>query len=76
MLSSRNYAFYGIFIPLHHSFGFPNMILEEGFLDPLESPGSAPGTVHGFDKNIGEVFSSFNALPGYIHADALASKFT
>ena len=52
------------------------MILEEGFLDPLEPPGSAPGTVHGFDKNIGEVFSSFNALPGYIHADALASKFT
>ena len=30
MLNSRNNAFYGIFMPLHHFLGFPNMILEGG----------------------------------------------
>ena len=30
MLNSGNNAFYGIFMPLHHFLGFPNMILEGG----------------------------------------------
>ena len=29
-LNSRNNAFYGIFMLLHHFLGFPNMILEGG----------------------------------------------
>ena len=36
-----NNAFYAIFIPLHHSSGFSNMILElrgAGSLDPLDPP--------------------------------------
>ena len=42
MLNSRNNAFYGIFMPLHHCLGFPNMILEGGSFDPHDPPGSAP----------------------------------
>ena len=42
MLNSRNNAFYGIFMALHHSLGFPNMILEGGSFDPMTPPGSAP----------------------------------
>ena len=42
MLNSRNNAFYGIFMPLHHSLGFPNTILEGGSFDP---PGFAPGYI-------------------------------
>ena len=42
MLNSRNNAFYGIFMPLHHSLGFPNIILEGGSFDPHDPPGSAP----------------------------------
>ena len=37
MLNSGNNAFYGVFMPLHHSFilGFPSMILEGGHLTPM-----------------------------------------
>ena len=38
MLNSRNNAFYGVFMPLHHSLGFPNMILEGGSFDPDDPP--------------------------------------
>ena len=34
MLNSGNNAFYGVFMPLHHSLGFPSMILEGGSFDP------------------------------------------
>ena len=40
MLNSKNNAFEGIFIPLYHSFGFPNMILEGGLLNPMSLLGS------------------------------------
>ena len=43
MLNSGNNAFYGVFMPLHHSLGFPNMILEGGSFDPIIPPGSTPG---------------------------------
>ena len=42
LLNSRNNAFYDIFMPLYHSLGFPNMILEGGILTPMTPPGSAP----------------------------------
>ena len=42
MLNSRNNAFYGIFMPLHHFLVFPNMILEGGLFDPHDPPGSTP----------------------------------
>ena len=32
MLNSGNNAFYGVFMPLHHSLGFPSMILEGGVM--------------------------------------------
>ena len=36
MLNSGNNAFYGVFIPLHYSLGFPSVILERwGHLTPL-----------------------------------------
>jgi len=38
MLNSRNNAFYGIFMPLHHSLGFSSMILEGGSFDPHDPP--------------------------------------
>ena len=44
MLNSGNNAFYGVFMPLHHSLGFPSMILEGGSFDPHDPPGSAPGS--------------------------------
>ena len=34
MLNSGNNAFYGVFMPLHHSLGFTSMILEGGSFDP------------------------------------------
>ena len=46
MLNSRNNAFYGIFMPLHHCLGFPNVILEGGSFDPHDPPGSAPGLIN------------------------------
>ena len=35
------------FIPLHHSFGFPDIIQEGGSSDPYDPPlaGSAPGLI-------------------------------
>ena len=41
VLNSGNNAFYGIFMPLHHSLGFPSMMLDGGLFDPmipLDSP--------------------------------------
>ena len=43
MLNSRNNAFYGVFIPLQHYFGFPIMIPES--FDPHDPPGSAPAPI-------------------------------
>ena len=42
MLNLRNNAFYDVFMPLHHSFGFHNMILKLGSFDPHDPPGSDP----------------------------------
>ena len=42
MLNLGNNAFLWHFLPLHHSFGFPNMILEGESLDSLDPSGSTP----------------------------------
>ena len=38
VLNSGNNAFYGVFMPLHHSLGFPYMILEGGVIGPPLDP--------------------------------------
>ena len=39
MLNSGNNAFYGVFMPLHHSLGFPSMIFGRGgHLTPMDPP--------------------------------------
>ena len=47
MLNSRNNAFYGVFMPIHHSFGFPSIILEGGSFDPHGSAPEVPVPIHG-----------------------------
>ena len=42
VLNLRNNAFYGIFMPLHHYLGYPNMILEGESFDPLDPPWIRP----------------------------------
>ena len=36
MLNSGNNGFYGVFMPLHHSLGFPSVIFEGGSFDPQD----------------------------------------
>ena len=58
MLNSGNNAFYGVFMSLHHSLGFPSTILEGGPFDPLD-PLDLPLTWMRFNA-----FESFDkALP-------------
>ena len=43
MLNLGNNAFYGVFMPLHHSLGFLSMILEGGLFYPHDPPWIRPG---------------------------------